>query len=571
MDDILALGKDTDGDGLTDSQEVNTYGCSPLSLDTDGDTMSDWDEVMVYSTSPTNSDTDADGMNDGWEAYIQGDPTANDFSNGVVSAQIDILPCQTNSALGTWVEGTNYSIQALSRRGYVEYNFTVATPDIYTVRVGGGQGRDPSLGTSFELLGYIDGEYLGFSSLDTTTDSRAWFIGPWLTNGTHTLRLYWNNVYHSTSLVITDIALLAYAGADANSNGIKDWVECRLNNTCSLDPVTNACASPVCIEGKDAYLSKMALSGTDAQIRHGAGKRWYANVPLSATNATSVVVSFQDGAKAVTNSISWQETNPILSTNALTIRKDDSLLLTAHPAGATNGTVQIQIVGVTNYTTSVDSPVPHLFATNGNFTVIGTYSNETVTCGTTLVSVISGSFPTNPPAVCIASTRTCYECPNLPYTPCSLENDADVQLTGVANFSGHYAFNLGVTDVNDSHYLVGRLKNGTQAIVDNLKINTLWAQIGTDGYCYLVETKADGTQVIQDRINVANLPAGATVRLHIFVAGCTFENGTTDLTVTPDEFNALGEFWYRMLIAPGYSATCHTFTVYDGNKKILDK
>ena len=41
---------DTDGDGLLDGQEVNTYGSNPLNADTDGDGLKDGDEVKKYNT-----------------------------------------------------------------------------------------------------------------------------------------------------------------------------------------------------------------------------------------------------------------------------------------------------------------------------------------------------------------------------------------------------------------------------------------------------------------------------------------------------------------------------------------
>ena len=44
---------DTDGDGLTDGAEVNTYHTNPLLRDTDGDGLTDWQEVMLYGTNPT--------------------------------------------------------------------------------------------------------------------------------------------------------------------------------------------------------------------------------------------------------------------------------------------------------------------------------------------------------------------------------------------------------------------------------------------------------------------------------------------------------------------------------------
>jgi outer membrane protein OmpA-like peptidoglycan-associated protein len=61
------LNKDTDGDGLSDGDEVNKYKTNPLVKDTDGDGLSDGEEVMKYKTDPLNPDTDGDGLSDGDE------------------------------------------------------------------------------------------------------------------------------------------------------------------------------------------------------------------------------------------------------------------------------------------------------------------------------------------------------------------------------------------------------------------------------------------------------------------------------------------------------------------------
>lgn len=57
---------DTDGDGLTDSQEV-AIGTNPNNRDTDADGLSDGEEVNIYHTNPLNPDTDGDGFTDGAE------------------------------------------------------------------------------------------------------------------------------------------------------------------------------------------------------------------------------------------------------------------------------------------------------------------------------------------------------------------------------------------------------------------------------------------------------------------------------------------------------------------------
>lgn len=55
---------DTDGDGISDYEEIVVYNTSPILRDTDADGVSDYDEIYVYQTDPTNSDTDGDGLSD---------------------------------------------------------------------------------------------------------------------------------------------------------------------------------------------------------------------------------------------------------------------------------------------------------------------------------------------------------------------------------------------------------------------------------------------------------------------------------------------------------------------------
>jgi len=58
--------KDSDGDGLPDSQELS-YGTDAFKADTDGDGLSDLEELSKYFTDPKNPDTDGDGFTDGDE------------------------------------------------------------------------------------------------------------------------------------------------------------------------------------------------------------------------------------------------------------------------------------------------------------------------------------------------------------------------------------------------------------------------------------------------------------------------------------------------------------------------
>ena len=64
---------DADLDGVSDDQEKQ-LGTDPKNIDTDGDGVIDPEEVNTYHTDPLKSDTDADGFGDGAELRRGYDP-----------------------------------------------------------------------------------------------------------------------------------------------------------------------------------------------------------------------------------------------------------------------------------------------------------------------------------------------------------------------------------------------------------------------------------------------------------------------------------------------------------------
>ncbi|MHA2092899.1 MAG: hypothetical protein ACW98K_18800 [Candidatus Kariarchaeaceae archaeon] len=119
---------DTDGDGLSDGDEVNIHGTDPLNPDTDGDGLSDGDEFIIYKTSfldkepdsdgdglldaleivdygtdPYNPDTDGDGLSDGDEINIHGsdplDPVVTNTETQItkIISTNEALQGETNS------------------------------------------------------------------------------------------------------------------------------------------------------------------------------------------------------------------------------------------------------------------------------------------------------------------------------------------------------------------------------------------------------------------------------------------------------------------------------------------
>ncbi len=88
---------DTDGDGLSDGDEVFKYKTNPLKADSDGDGLSDGDEVLKYHTDPNKADTDGDGLNDGDEVMkYHTDPLKADTDGDGLSDGDEVLKYHTD-------------------------------------------------------------------------------------------------------------------------------------------------------------------------------------------------------------------------------------------------------------------------------------------------------------------------------------------------------------------------------------------------------------------------------------------------------------------------------------------
>lgn len=80
-------GKDYDKDGLSNIEEKKLK-TSVYSLDTDGDGLTDYDEVKTYNTNPLKVDTDGDGLDDYNEIMLKFDPNKKDTDgNGIIDSK----------------------------------------------------------------------------------------------------------------------------------------------------------------------------------------------------------------------------------------------------------------------------------------------------------------------------------------------------------------------------------------------------------------------------------------------------------------------------------------------------
>ena len=78
-------------------------GTNPLAVDTDGDALSDGDEINLTGTDPLAADTDNGGTNDGIEVFVDHTDPLNPADDGYagVDSDGDGLSDSQESALGT--------------------------------------------------------------------------------------------------------------------------------------------------------------------------------------------------------------------------------------------------------------------------------------------------------------------------------------------------------------------------------------------------------------------------------------------------------------------------------------
>lgn len=479
--------------------------------------------------------------------------TNNAAYSGGASNLVDVLVLNgaqaSTNKLGNWIVNGN-DLVAQGGRGVVEYSFNLPASDIYQIKIQGAQSVPHWPEFSFYLKLSIDGQNLGHVALNTSkTGGAVDFMTPFLTTGTHTLRILCDNSRDQTTLRIQAVKIQSWLGPDSTGNGLKDWVNLRLQAQSGMD-LTNSTigsyTSPVCLEGRDPYLNMMSLyvEGADNKVvnlnaKREPNNRWYANVPLSAyANAqTTFNASYQNGALTDTRYLQWLPIN-LLTPASLSIRLGDSLLFNALPVNAPNGKIQIT-VGTNQWNGRTTQPIVCHFNRPGTFTVTGTYTgaNGATQSGNITVNVVGQTFATNPDSwVGVESLWNISAIPGL----ANIEADDRMFFESTSSLgTNSQQFGL-ITDENEARYALSRLgKNGPVLATATINGFQLWS--GDNTYAKIVQVYSDGSQLVEMKIILSPVLPDLSLQLNMLVGGITFDDGTTSRTLTPASFDALGQ------------------------------
>jgi hypothetical protein len=212
---------DNDLDGLTDLFETGSSTTLVTRVDSDGDLLWDNDERSIFSLNPTAIDSDNNSTNDGSVASARaGIDTAARYVTHITT------DFTASGASLVWADSTASSIA---------YDLTVETPGFHVLEI---QARnfqyDPPKDYRFtfnaSLLDRAIGSVVVSGDIDRAGKGRL--ITPWLPAGVHRFKIAWANRVVSGSRIsrpaLEAIRLIAVHGADANNDGIQDWMADRL-------------------------------------------------------------------------------------------------------------------------------------------------------------------------------------------------------------------------------------------------------------------------------------------------------------------------------------------------------
>lgn len=578
---------DADDDYLPDSWE-SQYGLNPQDNgqtdvregeygDYDGDGLTNHEEWLL-GTNPANADTDGDGYDDYREVYVYGsDPTVSDLAPPTLATQIDLATFGDSS--GDWYIDTDGSLTSMVRRGYVTYTFEVASAGAYLLEIAGHADGIIDTVEEIPVVISIDGVNIGSYTLRSVDGGQGLIelLTPWLAPGSHTITILSDNHKAYRRLSIDSVRLLEPGGPDANNDGIPDWINNQLVNGNGVTVCPEASlVSPVFVEGKARFLNQVSITAngeTLAPIR-GIDSGWYADVDLTAPEdgepapPSLLAFSFEGGALTDQRSVTWAATD-VLVMDELKLRKGDSLRLTGLPdLGAVDPqdilvTVVINGVVIATDFKSTD-PLVYTFETAGEHTVeVSCRHGETNVQGSMTVHVKEADFGDT--LRVLAGTSRTWDAPGV-------GGDIHVEADSALSF-----YELGLAEdgirrfrVDPNGYgekrVLARIEDGG-AIIDYGQVYGYRAyRTDATGDTRLIQNYPNGDRIVQMSIVAPELPPGGYIRLKIFVAGITFLDGTIEMILTAEDFDANGIAYVDFNFPKEHQASiCHNLTMFDAN------
>ncbi|MBF0196983.1 MAG: hypothetical protein HQL32_04705 [Planctomycetes bacterium] len=391
--------------------------------------------------------------------------------------------------------------------------------------------------------------------------SSATYCLPMLKEGKHSIRINWENSKYNKHLKVDSLTFKKIESEDVNSNGIKDWIDIKVSQECTFNDISSSKTSPACIEGKALFPELMSIS-TGAEVLKSNNQQWYANLTLDHQSEVDFTISFQNQAKVLNRKISWERTYIPNELEIIKIRKGDSLLLDPNPENSTApGNIMIDNK---EYVLGENKALPYLFDKAGEYEVTSLYKNNKgeTSNHTMIVDVVEVDLPDTTISGLVGNERKISFLSNIPD---EVSVDADERLSSWYVLpNGTTAFSL---DSVKERYVLARIgKNGP--IIDRMKLQGIrFYGAGITSFI-ITDTLADGTSIMNLKAVSLTMQSDIRIKVWIYLAGVTFDDGSTDVYLTQDDFSSINEKELIFIKSPEARKTagCHHVEIYqDGS------
>ena len=580
------VATDADDDSLLDTWEAQ-YGLSLTDNglidraregergDFDSDGLNNLDEYLA-GTNPSNSDTDGDGLSDADELRSHGtNPLISDAPDETIASTLDLESFTSADSNWSFVDG---GLLSDTFRGNISWDFSVPASGAWVIQVDTRIRGSVFASELVHVNASIDGQFIGRYALLYGVSHKAIIrvLSLDLSVGTHSLTLEVDSLLGRRMVQIDSISLRQPSGIDLDGDGIPDWIESQLAQSDFVVPhATTSRTSPFCLEGRARIRDSLLLNAAPV-LAGGDAQHWYANLSLLSSFETSYTIDFANGQQ-VQGEVYWWATN-VLDNETLTIREGDSLRLAAwignggsanteHPnkkSSQGNGVVTtITVDGVAHTLGNSRDTHNHQFDTAGTYQITATH--VTGATGTLTVIVRHSAMPDDTTVV---------------QNTVSYWTLQDTQADRALFFEAGDGLNLGVLEsVDDDSYqfrfypqvggylgVVSRLWEGGP-ILDVADVISVTVTDALQNSLSSTFPSQDfpGYYLISTPMVVLDLPPGAKVVITIFRSGVTFPDGTKKKTYYAEDFvNGIVNLEFLMPIGTngGY---CHYISIYDAN------
>jgi len=534
---------DADGDGLSNLAEWKA-GTRANLADTDGDGMSDWEEITLAGTQALVADAAAFES----VANLQGSAYA--------------------AASPAWTQDADKARQT-DVRGWLDYAVNLPTAGLYQLDLTFTPVTDAGVSKDYEWVFTVNGKDFQrvTVSAEAAASVHAKVLTPWLPAGANTLRVYLDNSHYFRRVRVDSLQVLAARGTDANANGSPDWVDLQLAARNTVEAPVGSPVSPVCLEGKTRWPQLATVNGLAVQA--APDDRWYFDLPLDADQPTPLAASLENGALTAQREIAWTKTNLLTAAEPFLLRAGDSLKLAAfQSAGEGTGETATLSVEGNSIALTGDQAHVHRFDQPGTIpvTVLHTAADGTTTQRTLAVTVVAAPVMESPITV-VGQYRDV----DIPALPNGVVHQLDSRLeiqgtpTDGTGAEHHVLRNNTLSD----RAAAFRLGGTTGPILATVPYRAMRVRSGGDTIVMFKENLGNNTYAAIMPVIVNGLHEDASVKFDIFISGVFFGDGSRIKTLElPEDFSAEGETVLNFIKAGTAGSNCHRTSIWQSGKRI---